>query len=330
MRVAILDDYQNVALGQADWSQVTERAQIDIFHEHLGDDDAVVSKLTDYEIVVAMRERTRFPRSVLERLPKLRLISNTGHYMAHLDLVAAHERGIVVCETTRRPGPTGAVAELTWSLILALARNLLAENGSVHTGGWQTGIGAQLGGKRLGILGLGRSGASVAKMGLAFEMDVIAWSQNLTAEHCAELGVRYVDKETLFQTSDFVTVQLVLSKRTRGLIGARELAMMKPTAYLVNTARGPIVDEAALLAALHAETIAGAGLDVYNEEPLPVDHPLRTAPRTVLTPHIGYVTDASYPTFYQQAVENICAFLDGKPIRVLNPDNTSKDGVIRS
>ena len=330
MRVAILDDYQNVALTQADWSPAKAHAQIDVFHKHLGDDDAVVAKLADYEIIVAMRERTRFPRSVLERLPKLRLISNSGHYMAHIDLVAAHERGIVVCETTRRPGPTGAVAELTWTLMLALARNLLAEDRSVRAGGWQAGIGAQVGGKRLGVLGLGRSGAPVAKLGLAFEMDVVAWSQNLTQERCAELGVRYVDKDTLFQTSDFVTVQLVLSKRTRGLIGAKELAMMKPTAYLVNTARGPIVDEAALIAALHAGTIAGAGLDVFDREPLPADHPLRSAPRTVLTPHIGYVTDASYPTFYEQAVENICAFLDGKPVRVLNPDNTSKDGVVRS
>lgn len=188
----------------------------------------------------------------------------------------------------------------------------------------------QLGGRRLGVLGLGRSGEPVAKMGLAFEMDVVAWSQNLTPERCAEVGVKYVDKETLFRTSDFIHVQLVLSRRTRGLIGAAELAMMKPTAFLINTARGPIVDEAALLQALHAGTIAGAGLDVYDQEPLPRDHPLRSAPRTILTPHVGYVNDGSYDSFYVQAVENICAFLDGKPIRELNTDNTSKDGVARS
>lgn len=329
-RVAVLDDYQHVAATLADWTPVKARATIDFFDEHLGDDNAVAAKLADYDIVVAMRERTRFPRHVLERLPKLKLIANTGHYMAHIDLVAAHERGIVVCETTRRPGPTGAVAELSFALMLALARNLIAEDKSIRSGGWQVGVGMQLGGRRLGVLGLGRSGEPVAKMGLAFEMDVVAWSQNLTPERCAEVGVKYVDKETLFRTSDFIHVQLVLSRRTRGLIGAAELAMMKPTAFLINTARGPIVDEAALLQALHAGTIAGAGLDVYDQEPLPRDHPLRSAPRTILTPHVGYVNDGSYDSFYVQAVENICAFLDGKPIRELNTDNTSKDGVARS
>jgi phosphoglycerate dehydrogenase-like enzyme len=214
-------------------------------------------------------------------------------------------------------------------LIFALARNVIAEDRSVRTGGWQAGVGMQLGGRRLGVLGLGRTGAPVAKLGLALEMDVVAWSQNLTPERCAEVGVTYVDKDTLFRTSDFITVQLVLSRRTRGLVGARELGLMKKTAFLVNTARGPIVEENALLEALHAGTIGGAGLDVYDQEPLPVDHPLRQAPRTILTPHIGYVTDVSYETFYVQAVENIGAFLDGKPIRALNPDNTSKDGVPR-
>jgi phosphoglycerate dehydrogenase-like enzyme len=302
-----------------------ERATVDFFHEHLGDDEAVAAKLADYDVVVAMRERTRFPRAVIERLPKLRLIANTGHYVAHIDLEAATERGIVVCETTRAPGPTGAVAELAWALMLALARNLPAEDRSVKGGGWQTGIGTQLGGKTLGIIGLGRSGAPVARIGTAFEMDVIAWSQNLTAERCAEVGVRLVDKETLFRTSDFISVHVVLSRRTRGLIGAAELALMKPTAYLINTARGPIVDEAALVAALQAGRIAGAGLDAYEVEPLPKDHPLRRAPRTILTPHIGYVTDASYPTMYRQCVENIVAFLDGVPRRVLNPEVLAKD-----
>ena len=329
-RIAILDDYQHVAAGLADWSPVTQRATVDFFHEHLGDDDQVVASLADYDIVVAMRERTRFPRSVLERLPKLKLITNTGHYMAHIDLPYAHERGIVVCETLRKPGPTGAVAELSFALMLALARNLINEDKSVREGRWQNGVGIQLGGKRMGVLGLGRSGTPVAQMGRAFEMDVVAWSQNLTPERCAEVGVTYVDKETLFRTSDFIHVQLVLSRRTRGLVGAAEFAMMKPTAFLINTSRGPIVDEAALLAALHAGTIAGAGLDVFDQEPLPLDHPLRQAPRTILTPHVGYVNDNSYATFFVQAVENITAFLDGTPIRALNPDNTSKDGVKRS
>ena len=330
IRVAVLDDYQHVAANLADWSPVTQRATVDFFHDHLGDYDQVVAKLADYDIVVAMRERTRFPRTVLERLPKLKLITNTGHYMAHIDLPYADERGIVVCETVRKPGPTGAVAELSFALMLALARNLINEDRSVREGRWQNGVGIQLGGKRMGVLGLGRSGAPVTQMGRAFEMDVVAWSQNLTPERCAELGVTYVDKETLFRTSDFIHVQLVLSRRTRGLVGAAEFALMKPTAFLINTSRGPIVDEAALLAALHAGTIAGAGLDVFDQEPLPLDHPLRTAPRTILTPHVGYVNDNSYDSFYVQAVENITGFLDGTPIRRLNPDNTSKDGVKRS
>ena len=330
IRVAVLDDYQHVAANLADWSPVTQRATVDFFHDHLGDYDQVVAKLADYDIVVAMRERTRFPRTVLERLPKLKLITNTGHYMAHIDLPYADERGIVVCETVRKPGPTGAVAELSFALMLALARNLINEDRSVREGRWQNGVGIQLGGKRMGVLGLGRSGAPVTQMGRAFEMDVVAWSQNLTPERCAELGVTYVDKETLFRTSDFIHVQLVLSRRTRGLVGAAEFALMKPTAFLINTSRGPIVDEAALLAALHAGTIAGAGLDVFDQEPLPLDHPLRTAPRTILTPHVGYVNDNSYDSFYVQAVENITGFLDGTPIRTLNPDNTSKDGVKRS
>ncbi len=329
-RIAVLDDYQHVAANLADWSRVTQRATVDFFHDHLGNDDQVVAKLADYDIVVAMRERTRFPRTVLERLPKLKLITNTGHYMAHIDLEYAHERGIEVCETMRKPGPTGAVAELSFALMLALARNLINEDRSVREGRWQNGVGIQLGGKRMGVLGLGRSGAPVAQMGRAFEMDVVAWSQNLTPERCAKVGVTYVDKETLFRTSDFIHVQLVLSRRTRGLVGAAEFALMKPTAFLINTSRGPIVDEAALLAALHAGTIAGAGLDVFDQEPLPLDHPLRTAPRTILTPHVGYVNDNSYDSFYVQAVENITAFLDGTPIRTLNPDNTSKDGVKRS
>jgi phosphoglycerate dehydrogenase-like enzyme len=310
-RVAVLDDYQGVALGCADWSAL----EVEVFPDHVADDDALVEQLAPFDVVVAMRERTPFPRARLERLPSLRLLVTTGMRNASIDLDAARELGITVCGTGSLGPPT---AELAWALILALTRHVPAEDAAMRAGGWQHTIGPELAGHRLGIVGLGRLGARMAAIARAFEMEVVAWSQNLTAERAAEAGAARVDKDELFATADVVTIHLVLSDRTRGLVGMSELALMRPTAYLVNTSRGPIVDEAALLDALHAGRIAGAALDVYDTEPLPGDHPLRRAPNTVLTPHIGYVTTGTYEVFYRDAVEDVERWLAGDPVRVLN------------
>jgi phosphoglycerate dehydrogenase-like enzyme len=310
-RVAVLDDYQGVALGCADWS----RLEVEVFPDHLADDDALVERLAPFDAVVAMRERTPFTRARLERLPNLRLLVTTGMRNASIDLDAAREHGVIVSGTGSLGPPT---AELAWALILALTRHVPAEDRAMREGGWQHTIGPELAGHRLGIVGLGRLGARMAAIGRAFEMEPVAWSQNLTAERAAEAGAELVGKEELFSTADVVTIHLVLSDRTRGLVGAPELALMRPTAYLVNTSRGPIVDEGALLDALHGGRIAGAALDVYDTEPLPADHPLRRAPNTVLTPHIGYVTTGTYEVFYREAVEDIDRWLAGAPIRVLS------------
>ena len=313
-RIAVLDDYQSVAARFADWSRLPEPVDVVAFADHLDDEDALVERLTDFDVVVAMRERTPFPRAVLTRLPNLRLLVTTGIRNASIDVAAATEHGITVCGTaSHASGPV----ELTWALILATARHLPREDGSVRAGGWQETVGTDLDGATLGVLGLGRLGSKVAQIGRAFGMDVVAWSQNLTDERAAEVGVRRTCKDELLATADVVTVHLVLSERTRGLIGATELELMKPTALLVNTSRGPIVDEAALLAALRDGTIAGAGLDVFDREPLPRDHPLRSAPRTVLTPHLGYVTEKTYEVFYREAVEDVAAWMAGAPVRVL-------------
>src|SRR5688500_15219204 len=261
-----------------------------------------------------MRERTEFRRSLLERLPNLRLLVTTGRRNKSIDVEAATERGITVCGTGILPNGT---AELTWGLILAAARHIPQEDASVRAGGWQETVGMDLAGARLGVVGLGGQGSQVARIGLAFGMDVVAWSQNLTDERAVEVGVRRVEREELFGTSDVVTVHLLLSKRTRGLIGADDLGRMKPTALLINTSRGPIVEQRALLDALREGRIGGAGLDVFDQEPLPIDHPLRTAPRTVLTPHLGYVTRNTYEIFYREAVEDVAAFLAGSPVRVV-------------
>jgi phosphoglycerate dehydrogenase-like enzyme len=303
MRVAVLDDYQQVARELVPWDGL----DVAFFADHVADDDALIARLEPYEVVVAMRERTPFPRARLERLPNLRLLVTTGMGNASIDIAAAADLGIVVCGTRSLASPT---AELTWGLILAVTRNIPAEDRALRDGGWQHTIGPELAGRTLGIVGLGRLGSRVAAIARAFEMEVIAWSQNLTAPEA-------VAREELFARADIVTIHLKLSDRTRGLIGADDLARMKPTAYLVNTSRGPIVDEAALLDALHAGRIAGAALDVYDVEPLPPGHPLRTAPRTVLTPHIGYVTTGTYELFYGDAVEDIEAFRRGAPVRVL-------------
>ena len=315
-RVAILDDYQHVARRMADWASLPAGTEVVVFADHLNDDGAVAARLADFDAVVAMRERTPFRRALLERLPRLKLLVTTGMRNASIDVGAAVERGVVVCGTAGLPYPT---AELTWGLILALVRRIPVEDRATREGRWQVSCGLGLNGKTLGVVGLGGLGSRVAKIGRAFEMEVIAWSQNLTAARAAEVGATLVTKDELLAKADVVSIHLVLSDRTRGLLGARELSRMKPTAYLVNTSRGPIVDEAALVAAVHQGTIAGAGLDVYDDEPLPLDHPLRNLPNTVITPHLGYVTEEGYRIFYGQALEDVSAWLAGQPVRVLRP-----------
>jgi phosphoglycerate dehydrogenase-like enzyme len=315
VRVAVLDDYQEVARGFGDWDSLAPEAEVTVFHGHIGGDDSLAEHLEGYEIVVAMRERTPFTEKRLAKLPALRLIVTTGMANAAIDMDAARERGITVCGTGGLAPPT---AELTWALILAAARHVTAEDRAVRQGGWQHTIGPQLSGRTLGVLGLGRLGTRVAEIARAFEMDVVAWSQNLDPDDARGKGVEPVTKEELLERSDVVSIHLRLSERTRGLLGARELGLMKPTAILVNTSRGPIVDEEALLEALKEGTIGGAALDVFDVEPLPRDHPLRSAPRTVLTPHLGYVTTDTYAVFYREAVEDVAAYLRGEPIRVLN------------
>ena len=314
-RVAILDDYQDVARRLADWKSLP--AEVVVFRDHLSDESQVAARLADFDVVVAMRERTPFPRSLFERLPRLRLLVTTGMRNASIDLRAAADRGVVVSGTAGLPSPT---AELTWALILALVRHVPREDRATREGRWQETLGTTLKGRTLGVLGLGQLGSRVARVGRAFEMDVIAWSQNLTAERAAAVGATLAgSRDELLARADVVTIHLVLGDRTRGLVGARELGLMRPTAYLVNTSRGPIVDEGALIATLRAGKIAGAGLDVYDEEPLPADHPLRRLPNTVITPHLGYVTEETYRIFYSQALEDIRAFLAGAPVRVLSP-----------
>ncbi|HVX42663.1 MAG TPA: D-2-hydroxyacid dehydrogenase family protein [Mycobacteriales bacterium] len=313
-RIAVLDDYQQFASTAADWSAVP--GEVVFFSDHLTDADALVARLRNFDVIVLMRERTPVPRSLIERLPELRLIVTAGMRNASVDMVAAAERGVTVCGTDSGGGP--ATAELTWGLILDLLRNITAEDAATRAGRWQTTVGLELQGQTLGLLGLGRLGSAVAKVGRAFGMDVIAWSQNLTGDRAEAVGVTRVERAELLAASDVLSVHVVLSDRTRGLIGAAELAAMKPTAYLVNTSRGPIVDEAALVDALHSGQIAGAGLDVFDQEPLPAGHPLLTAPHTVLTPHIGFVTEQTYREWYPAMVEGIAAFLAGTPIRVLN------------
>jgi phosphoglycerate dehydrogenase-like enzyme len=314
-RVAILDDYQNVALAMADWRSLGPEVTVEAFHERLAGEDALVQRLADFEVIVAMRERTQLPRSVLERLPKLKLLVTTGMRNVAIDAKAAAELGIVVSGTGLLTPPT---AELTWGLILALARHIPEEAQQMRSGGWQTTVGVGLNGKVLGVLGLGKLGGEVARVGRVFQMEVIAWSQNLTAEHAVSFGATRVEKDELFQRADFVSVHVILSKRTRGLVTARELALMKPEAYLINTSRGPIVEERALIEVLKKRTIAGAALDVFDEEPLPDEHPLRKLDNVVLTPHLGYVTVENYRKAYGEAVEDIRAFLAGHPIRTIS------------
>ncbi len=311
-RIAVLDDYQNAARSYGDWDRLAGRADVTVFTDHLSDEDALAARLEPFAGVVLMRERTPFPRSLLDRLPNLRLIATSGMWNASVDLVACEERGIVVSGTQTGGGGT---AQVTWALIFALAQQITVVDRDIREGRWQTGIGDELAGKTLGLLGLGRVGAKVARAAPAFDMNVIAWSANMTDERAAAAGATRVERDELFARADFVSVHLVLSTRTRGLIGKNELALMKPTAFLINTSRGPIVDEPALIDVLGRRSIAGAGLDVFDVEPLPADHPLRRLPNTVLTPHIGYVSKASYAVFYSQMLEDIEAWLAGAPIR---------------
>lgn len=314
-RVAVLDDYQDAALKLADWSALPSDTTVQVFKDHLSHEQAVAERLNNFDIIVAMRERTPFPRSLLAKLPNLKLLVTTGMRNASIDVGAATDLGITVCGTQGLPYPT---AELTWGLILALLRYIPQEDKATRDGRWQVSVGFGLRDKVLGVIGLGNLGSQVATVGKAFGMSLLAWSQNLTAERAAQVGATLVSKDELLAQSDIVTIHLVLGNRTRGLIGARELGLMKRTAYLINSSRGPIVDEQALIHALRQGSIAGAALDVYDEEPLPLDHPLRQLPNTVITPHLGYVTVETYKIFYGNAVEDIQAFLQGKPIRVIN------------
>ncbi|MFJ1653215.1 D-2-hydroxyacid dehydrogenase family protein [Streptomyces sp. NPDC088337] len=316
LRCAVLDDFQDAALASADWSPVEDRVEIVTFREHLTDENELAGVLADFDIVVTLRERIPFPATLFDRLPRLQLLVASGMRNSVIDYAAAERHGVTVCGTGSSSTPP---VELTWALLLGLARNLVTENNALREGGpWQSTVGADLQGRRLGLLGLGKIGSRVAQVGLAFGMRVSAWSQNLTEDRTKEVGVELASsKEELLSASDFVSVHLALSDRTRGLLGATELALLKPTAYLINTSRAAVVDQDALLAALHEGRIAGAGVDVFDVEPLPADHPMRTAPHLLATPHLGYVSQANYATYYGDAVEDIQAYLAGNPVRTL-------------
>jgi D-3-phosphoglycerate dehydrogenase len=313
LRAAILDDYQNVALKLADWSSISKDVEVKVFNAPLGNDDAVIKALQGFAIVNMMRERTPFLRKVIEGLPDLKLLITTGARNASIDLKACAERGITVCGTGGAGNPTTGIAI---GLMLELTRRIGYENARMKAGEpWQVTLGQDLEGLTLGVLGLGKLGQRVGNVGRALGMKIIAWSQNLTAEKAKEAGAEYVSKDDLFKRADVVSLHVVLSDRTRGIVGAKELGLMKKTAYLVNTSRGPLVDEKALIAALQSKSIAGAGLDVFDVEPLPRDHPFRKMDNVVLTPHLGYVTEQNYREQYPDVVEDIRAWLDGKPVR---------------
>ena len=315
LRCAILDDYLNVALKVADWSGISDRVDLTVFNQPFESAEAAATALRDFEIICAMRERTPFPRTLFAALPNLKLMITSGMRNAAIDMEAARDHKVVLCGTQWGRDPT---APLTMGLILELTRNIGRENARMHAGEpLQKFVGMEIEGRTLGVIGLGKLGTKVSKLAQAFGMNVIAWSPNLTPEKCAEVGVGYATKEELFATADIITVHVVLGPRSRGLVGAAELARMKPTAYLVNTARGPIVDEAALLDALSQKRIAGAGIDVFSVEPLPVEHPFRKLDNLVLTPHLGYVTEDSFRNHYRQMVEGIDAWFKGEPPRKL-------------
>ena len=307
VKIAVLDDYQNVALSMADWSVLGPRATVRVFNDHLSDPEAIIARLQFFDVVCVMRERTPMTRAVIERLPALRLITSTGPVNPSIDLAAAAERGIEVAHTGYSSTPT---IELTWALILASARHLIAENASLREGGWQRYVGEDLSGRTLGVLGLGNIGSVVARIGRAFGMQVIAWSHHLTTERASQAGAVLVTKDELFRRADMVTIHLVLSDRTRGLVRKQELALMKPTALLVNTSRSPIVIETDLLHALESNTIAGAAIDAFDQEPLAPDHPFRRSPKLLATPHIGFASRDLYKRFYEDTVKNIAQWLE--------------------
>jgi phosphoglycerate dehydrogenase-like enzyme len=314
MRVAVLDDYQGVAMDMADWSRVLAQGEVDVFRDHITDPAGLRERLAPYDVVVLMRERTPLPAEVIEQLPRLKLVVTTGRRNPAIDIEAARRRGIPVCNTA---SPGSSTSELTWALILGLSRHLVTEVTNVRAGSWQTTVGRDLAGSTLGVLGLGRIGAQVATVGRAFGMRVLAWSRTLTSERAAQVGAIAAGLEEVLAGSDVVTIHLPLADSTTGLVGQRELALMKPGALLVNTSRGPIVDTSALMRALVSGHLGGAGLDVYDEEPLPLGHPLRSMPQVLVTPHIGYVTEGVYRVFFTEAVEDIEAFLAGTPIRTM-------------
>ena len=319
LRLAILDDYARVALTLADWSRVTERCRIDVIDRPLGMPYEAVEVLAPYDVVCHLRERTAMPRALIERLGNLKLITITGPQHRTLDLAAARERGIVVSHTAGRPGSGQGqgTPELALGLMLALARHIPHEHAGMRAGAWQSTLGSTLYGKTLGVIGLGIVGRRVAELGRAFGMTVLAWSPNMTAEAATAAGARLVPKAELLAQSDYVSLHVVLGERSRGMIGAAELAAMKPTAFLINTSRGLLVDEAALLSSLRERRIGGAGLDVFWDEPLRADHPIRVLPNVVLTPHLGYVVEESLRAFYEDTVENVAAWLAGAPMRVV-------------
>ncbi len=322
LRIAILDDYQDVALSLADWASLGSDCDVVRFGHNFCSEDEAARELSGFDVLCLMRERMPLPSSLIERLPALKLVVVTGARVRTIDMEAAVARGITVCHTYAGES-AHATPELAWGLILSLARSIPSEDRRIRAGGWQETIGTVLGGKTLGLVGLGKLGSRMVPIAKAFGMNVIAWSQNLTDERAAEVGVRRVDKKALFQEADVVSLHLILSERSRHIVAADDLALMKPGAFLVNTSRGPLVDEVALLEALDAGRIR-AGLDVFEIEPLPADHPLRSAPNTVLTPHLGYVTEGAYAAFYRDTVENIKAWREGKPIRVLAAPNTKE------
>jgi len=315
LRCAILDDYMNLALRAADWSKINDRVEVEVFNQPFASMQAAANALKDFEIICAMRERTPFPRAMFEALPNLKLLITSGMRNAAIEMEAAKQRGIVLCGTQWGRDPT---APLAMGLILELTRNIGRENARMHAGEpLQKFVGIEIEGKTLGVVGLGKLGAKVSGLAKAFGMNVIAWSPNLTAERCKEVGVSYASKEELFASADIITIHVVLSERSRGLVGRDDLARMKPTSYLVNTARGPIVDEAALLQTLQQNKIAGAAVDVFSVEPLPVDHPFRKLDNMVVTPHLGYVTEETFRAHYGQMVEGIDAWFNGEPVRRL-------------
>ena len=314
VRIAVLDDYQQVSEKMADWDSLPDRAEVTIFNQHLGSASEVVQRLHEFQVICIMRERTLFPREVLQQLPDLQLLVTTGPQNAAIDLEAACECGVMVCGTN---SPGHAASELAWGMILALSRHLVAEDHGVRNGLWQTTMGRDLKGQTLGVIGLGQHGSNIAGYGKAFGMRVIAWSENLTRERCEEVGVELVDQQTLLAQSDILSIHLKLAPRYRGLVDSRFLQQMKKTAYLVNTSRGPIINEPDLIEALKNNRIAAAGLDVYETEPLPANHPLTSLPNTILTSHVGFVTEQTYEVFYGETVKAINAWFDGNPTQVL-------------